>query len=152
MVAVRAEVQEKARVVFTSRARSTVNVIQPTGDGPLGFSSMELLLIALANCSLETLLSHPLLIDEPVYAVNAIATANRNRKQAGAGWVHLEIQLTVEDEGLVRYAGELQRIAVSGAACGWLNAELTARVHIETQRDVASRFLPPLAAQAGASY
>jgi uncharacterized OsmC-like protein len=42
--------------VFDARGRSFVNVRTVRDDGPLGFSSGELLLIALGNCALGTIM------------------------------------------------------------------------------------------------
>ncbi len=44
------------RIVFDARGRALVNVRAGRDDGPLGFSSGELLLIALGNCALGTIM------------------------------------------------------------------------------------------------
>ena len=67
-----AEYQDRQRIVFTARDRSMVNVRTLREDGPVGFNSTELLLIALANCSLGTLLNHPLLLDREVMRCEAM--------------------------------------------------------------------------------
>lgn len=70
-VDVRAEFQEGERIVFTARDRSTVNVRRAAADGPIGFNSIELLLIAFGNCSLGTLMGQPALAEASVGRVTA---------------------------------------------------------------------------------
>ena len=66
MAQIRAEFQDGKRIVFTARERSFVNVRETRDEGPIGFSSSELLLMALGNCSLGILTNHDLLKDIPL--------------------------------------------------------------------------------------
>jgi uncharacterized OsmC-like protein len=111
MPKVEADFQERKRIVFTTRGRSFVNVRETLDDGPIGFSSMELLLIALGNCSLGTLLNHALLKDVPVRRAFATLESEQARDPSRMGKIKLVIDLEVEDPALLERHDTLERAA-----------------------------------------
>ena len=113
MPTVEADFQERKRIVFTARGRSQVNVRETLDDGPIGFSSMELLLIALGNCSLGTLLNHALLKDVPVHRAHATLESEQARDPSRMGKIKLVIDLEVEDPDLLARQDTLERAAHS---------------------------------------
>lgn len=56
----------KPRILFEARGRTTVNVRERKPDGSLGYTSGELLLLALANCALGTVMECELVQNSPV--------------------------------------------------------------------------------------
>ena len=111
MPRVEADFQDRKRIVFSARGRSQVNVRETLDDGPIGFSSMELLLIALGNCSLGTLLNHDLLKDVPVRRAFATLESEQARDPSRMGKIKLVIDLEVEDPSLLERQGTLERAA-----------------------------------------
>jgi len=96
MARVEAELLEGRRVVFTARGRSQVNVRQVGGDGqPIGFTSVELLLIALANCTLGEVSNSPALagLDSPNLRVTLESSMARDPLRVA------KIGVTVELDG-----------------------------------------------------
>src|SRR3712207_9145416 len=84
---IEAEFDEGKRVLFTARERSSVNVrIDSADGGPVGYASYELLLIALADCTLGVAMNHESLRDEPVQGCRAViqATASRGTSRVGS--------------------------------------------------------------------
>lgn len=117
MTTVFAEYQDRRRIVFTSRGRSSVNVRESLDDGPIGYTSTELLLIAMGNCSLGTLLNHPLLKDETIdraYAsIEAAVEPETNRVTS----VALNIEIHVDNTSLQEHLDELAAVACTGPTC-----------------------------------
>lgn len=108
---VEAEFQERKRIVFTARERSTVNVRVEGADGQLvGYNSYELLLIALANCTLGVLMNHDSLADRSVSGLRAVLDATSARSPSRIDRIDVRLELTVDgaDERLHR---TLQRVA-----------------------------------------
>jgi uncharacterized OsmC-like protein len=111
MAQIEAEFQDKRRIVFTSRDRSFVNVRDMRDDGPIGFSSGELLLMALGNCSLGTLLNHEIFDDispsKVTASLESIGEANPSRMSA----INVNIEIEVDEESLQGREATLERIA-----------------------------------------
>jgi uncharacterized OsmC-like protein len=70
MAVVTAQFQERKHVVFESRGRSFTNSRERGEDGPAGFTSTELMMISLGNCSLGWLLDH-----EPLAAAEVMSAS-----------------------------------------------------------------------------
>ncbi len=108
---VEAEFQERSRIVFTARDRATVNVRIPSADGtPVGYTSFELLLIALANCTLGVVMNHDSLKDVPVRSCRAVLEAEGATAPSRAQRINVRIELDVEG-GNERLQQTLQRVA-----------------------------------------
>ncbi len=71
MAVVTAEFQDRKQVVFESRGVSFTNSRERTDDGPTGFTSSELMMISLGNCSLGWLLDHEPLVNAEVVRATA---------------------------------------------------------------------------------
>lgn len=108
---VQAEFQRPDRIVFTARDRATVNVRVPGADGaPVGYTSFELLLIALANCTLGVVMNHDSLKDLPVRSCRAVLEAEGERNPSRVGEIRVRLELDVEGGG-ERLQQTLQRVA-----------------------------------------
>ena len=106
-----AEFQERRRIVFTARERSIVNVRVDSADGgPVGYTSFELLLIALANCTLGVVMNHDSLKDVNVRGCRAVLDATMARGPSRAEHIAVRLELDVEG-GDERLRQTLQRVA-----------------------------------------
>lgn len=99
------------RVLFSARGRSFVNARQTLPDGPIGFSSGELLLIALANCSLGILTHHELLKDVPLQRCRATFEAATLTRPTRFDDIRVTIDLEVNDPTLIERQAALERAA-----------------------------------------
>lgn len=111
MPRVEADFLEGRRVLFTARGRAQVNARETRDDGPIGFDSYELLLIALANCSLGVLTNHDLLKDVPIRKCRAILEADQASRPARIEKIRLVIELEVDDPTLLERRETLERAA-----------------------------------------
>ena len=110
---VEAEFQERKRIVFTARERSSVNVrVESADGGPVGYTSYELLLIALANCTLGVVMNHDSLTDLPVHECRAVLEATTARAPSRVDSITVRLELEVEG-GDERLWQTLQRVADS---------------------------------------
>lgn len=110
---VEAEFQERKRIVFTARERSSVNVRLESADGgPVGFTSYELLLTALANCTLGVVMGHGSLADLPVTGCRAVVEATAARAPSRVAAINVRVEVEV-DGGDERLQETLQRVAES---------------------------------------
>lgn len=110
---VEAEFQDRKRIVFTARERAQVNVrVEGADGGPIGYTSYELLLIALANCTLGVVMNHDSLKDIPVKECRAVLEATSARAPSRVDRITMRLEVEVEggDERLQR---TLQRAADS---------------------------------------
>ncbi|SRR5579884_2430400 len=110
---VEAEFQERKRIVFTARERAQVNVrVESADGGPVGYTSFELLLIALANCTLGVVMNHDSLKDVPVRGCRAVLEATPGRAPSRVESISVRVELDVEG-GDERLRQTLQRVAES---------------------------------------
>jgi len=130
MTTVTAEFQERKRIVFSARGRSSVNVREEIADGPIGFSSAELLLIAVANCSLGTLLGHPLLANENVRSVNATLSAEFASDPPRIASIRSVVELDVENAALADRVKELEGIGCTCPMCNSLSAKVSLELRL----------------------
>jgi uncharacterized OsmC-like protein len=128
---VHAGYQDRKRIVFTARGRSQVNVREMLNDGPIGYSSTELLLIALGNCTLGALLNQDLLKDAPVTRAEATLDAEMARNPARVVRIDVAIDLETEDSALLAQRDELEALACTCPICNTLsNVEITTRLNL----------------------
>ena len=113
MATVQADFQDGKRVVFTARGRSWVNVREVLDDGPIGFSSPELLLIALGNCALGNLVNHQLLEDVDVKSCRATLESEYAANPRRLGTIKIIIDLEVDAPDLAVRRATLERVADS---------------------------------------
>jgi uncharacterized OsmC-like protein len=112
-IEVRAEFQDRRHIVFTARERSTINVRGDSADGgPVGFTSHELLLIALANCTLGVVMNHETLRERVVRSCTAVIDADTARAPARIEKINVRVEVDVEG-GDDRLRQTLQRVAES---------------------------------------
>ena len=132
--AIRAEFAERRRIVFTARERAFVNVRESTSDGPIGFSSTELLLIAVGNCSLGWLFNHPLLKDAEVSNIRAELRATMASDPARVTRIETAITAEVADIELLKHVAEFEAVACTCPMCNSLSAEKIVSVRLEPRR------------------
>ena len=130
---VRAEFAERKRIVFTARERAFVNVREAAADGPLGFSSTELLLIAVGNCSLGWLFNHPLLKDEEVSDIRAELRATMASEPTRVARIESVITAEVANPELLKHVAELEAIACTCPMCNSLSAERVVSLRLEVR-------------------
>ncbi len=129
---VRAEFVDRRGIIFTARGRMFMNVREAVADGPIGFSSTELLLIAIGNCSLGTLFNHPLLKDATVSDIRAELHATMASEPPRVAHIETVITAKVEDPELLKHAAELEAIACACPMCNSLSSEKTLTVRLRT--------------------
>ncbi|MPZ98706.1 MAG: hypothetical protein GEU80_05065 [Dehalococcoidia bacterium] len=125
MATVTADYQERKRIVFNARGREFVNVRERAEDGPVGYSSTELLLIALGNCSLGALLNHDLLKDEVVLDCSAVLEASMVPNPTRIERIEVAVRLEVEGPALLECR---EAIEYASCACPLCNT-LGDRIH-----------------------
>ncbi len=131
MPTVHADYQDRKRIVFNARGREQINVREMVDDGPVGYSSTELLLIALGNCTLGALLNQPLLADADVLRAEATLDATMARNPARVTNIEVDITLEVADESLLAHHAELEALACTCPICNTLsNVEIESRLHL----------------------
>ncbi|MDA1148261.1 MAG: OsmC family protein, partial [Chloroflexi bacterium] len=125
------------RIVFTARGRSQVNVREAVDDGPLGYTSTELLLIALGNCTLGALLNQDRLKDVTVLRAEATLDAQMAQNPARVVSIVVDIDLEVADPALLAYRSELEALACTCPICNTLsNVEITSRLNLSARQPV----------------
>jgi uncharacterized OsmC-like protein len=119
MPTVTADYQDRRQVVFETRGRTFTNVREIAADGgPTDFSSVELLLIALGNCTLGALLNHDLLKEAEVHRAFATLDAQMAQFPTRVEHIDVAIELEVADEALL---GHYETLAVDSCACPLCN-------------------------------
>jgi uncharacterized OsmC-like protein len=124
MPRVEADFQDRKRVVFTARGRSSVNVRETIDDGPIGYNSTELLLISLGNCMLGTLLGHELLREADVRSAKATLDAEMATDPPRVASVVAHVTLDVADPALAARRAELEAATCGCPMCNSLNAQI----------------------------
>jgi len=129
---VRAEFQEGERVVFSARDRSIVNVRRASADGgPLGFTSMELLMIAFGNCTLGTLMGQDAMKEAEIGRVVADITGEMQEEPARIASLVANIRVeTTDPEALAAKLPELEAAVCRCPSCNSLNADKQIRLSI----------------------
>jgi uncharacterized OsmC-like protein len=130
-IAVHAEFQPGERVVFTARDRGFVNVRRATEDGPIGFTSIELLMIALGNCTLGILMGQEAMKDAAIRSVTAELAGEMEADPPRLARVVTEVRIeTTEPERLLDGLGELESAVCRCPVCNSLNADRQLRITI----------------------
>lgn len=131
MATVHADYQDRKRIVFTARGRSQVNVREAADDGPIGYTSTELLLIALGNCTLGALLNQELLQDVEVLRAEATLDAEMARNPVRVVKIEVDIDLEVADEAVLAHRADLEALACTCPICNTLsNVEVVSRLRL----------------------
>jgi uncharacterized OsmC-like protein len=139
MATVRADYQDRKRIVFEARGRTHVNVREPLEDGPVGHTSTELLLIALGNCTLGALLNQDLLTDVEVVRAEATLDAELAPNPTRVVKIEVDIDLEVADESLLALHSELEALACTCPICNTLSSvEIVTRLRLSAPEPVAS--------------
>jgi uncharacterized OsmC-like protein len=138
MATVHADYQDRKRIVFTARGREQVNVREMVEDGPAGYSSTELLLIALGNCTLGALLNQELLQDVKVFRAEATLSAEMVRNPARITKIEVVTELEVGDASVVERQAELEALACTCPLCSTLSGvEIVSQLKLSVEQGVA---------------
>lgn len=131
-LSVRAEFQQDERIIFTARDRSMVNVRRATSDGgPIGFTSMELLMIGFGNCTLGILMGQDAMKSVPLGRVTAEITAEMQPEPPRIATLDAQIRIeTSEPDGLSMKLADIQAAVCRCPACNSLNADKQIRISI----------------------
>lgn len=107
-----AEFQPDSTITFTARDRVQVNDRSDgdDGTGPAGYTSFELLLIALANCTLGVVRGHESLKDVDIRGCRAVLDCEMARAPSRAAAITVRVELDIDgvDASLQQ---TLQRVA-----------------------------------------
>jgi uncharacterized OsmC-like protein len=138
MPTVHADYQERKRIVFSARGRRQINVRETLEDGPVGYTSTELLLIALGNCTLGALLNQPLLEDVAVTRAEATLDAETARHPSRVVRIDVAIDLEVEDPAILEHRAELEALACTCPICNTLsNVEINSTLNLTVRQPAA---------------
>jgi uncharacterized OsmC-like protein len=138
MPTVHADYQERKRIVFSARGRRQINVRETLEDGPVGYTSTELLLIALGNCTLGALLNQPLLNDVAVTRAEATLDAETARNPSRVVRIDVSIDLEVEDPAILEHRAELEALACTCPICNTLsNVEINSTLNLTVRQPAA---------------
>jgi uncharacterized OsmC-like protein len=131
-LSVRAEFQQDERIIFTARDRSMVNVRRATStDGPIGFTSMELLMIGFGNCTLGILMGQDAMKSVPLGRVTAEITAEMQPEPPRIATLDAQIRIeTSEPDALAMKLADIQAAVCRCPACNSLNADKQIRISI----------------------
>ncbi len=133
------EYQDRRRIIFTARGRSHVNVRETVEDGPLGYTSTELLLIVLGNCTLGALLNHDLLRDEEVVRAEATLDAEMARNPVRVSKINVQIDLEVADPSLLALSDELEAASCTCPICNTLGSvEICSSLRMTAAREATT--------------
>jgi len=138
MATVHADYQDRKRIVFTARGREQVNVREKVEDGPAGYSSTELLLIALGNCTLGALLNQELLQDVEVLRAEATLDSEMARNPSRVTRIVVDIDLEVGDASVLEQRAELEALACECPICNTLSGvEIVSRLNLSVAESAA---------------
>lgn len=110
--------------------RSFTNVRAPAedGQGPVDFTSVDLLLIAVGNCTLGYLLNNGALADAEVTRAVASVEATMQEFPRQVGHIHSVVEIEVTDPALLERREEIEIGACGGPMCAALGDLLSATV------------------------
>ena len=131
MATVTADYRERARIVFEARGRHFTNIRTPAADeGPVGYTSTELLLIAVGNCTLGALLNHELLRDAEVLHASAVLEAAMIPNPARIDRIDVAIRLEVVDPALLEQHEAIEIASCECPLCNTLGEKVRTRVDL----------------------
>ncbi len=131
MATVRADYRERKRIVFEARGRHFTNIREAAADnGPVGYTSTELLLIALGNCTLGALLNHELLVDAEVTRASAELQAEMAQNPTRVDHIDVTIDLEVTDPALLAHHEAIEVASCTCPLCNTLGDKVRTRVRL----------------------
>jgi uncharacterized OsmC-like protein len=131
MATVNADYKDRKRIVFEARGRHFTNVREAAPDGgPVGYSSTELLLIAVGNCSLGALLNHELLRDAEVTRASAVLDAEMIPNPIRVARIDVAIDLEVTDPALLAQHEAIEVASCECPLCNTLGDKVRTRVRL----------------------
>lgn len=135
MAQMHASYQDRKRILFTGRGgRSLVNVRETVEDGMIGYTSTELLLVALGNCTLGALLNQPLLANKVVTRADADLEATMAQNPSRVVKIDVTIDLEVEDPALLANRDELEALSCTCPICNTLSSvEITSKLNLSVR-------------------
>lgn len=128
---VHAVYEDRKRIVFEARGRSVVNVRTMLEDGPIGYTSTELLLIAMGNCTLGALLNSSMLKDVPVSHAEATLEAEMAQFPTRVASIRSAIVVEVEDAAVLKLRDDIQAIACDCPICNTISGTVAIDATVE---------------------
>lgn len=130
----RREIQfEIERANGTHRTFTNVRATAEDG-GPVDYSSVELLLIAVGNCTLGWLLNNGRLADAEVTRAVADVDATMQEFPRQVGHIHTTVEIEVTDPELLEHRDEIEIGACGGPMCAALGDLLSATVTLSLKQ------------------
>ncbi len=135
MAHVHADYQDRKRILFTTRGgRAIVNVRETLDDGMVGYTSTELLLVALGNCTLGALLNQPLLQHVTVTRAEADLDATMAQNPSRVVKIDVTLDLEVEDPAILAHRDELEALACTCPICNTLSSvEINSKLNLSVR-------------------
>ncbi len=110
------------------RQFTNVRVPAEDGTGPVDFTSVELLMIAVGNCTLGYLLNNGALADAEVTRAVASVEATMQEFPRQVAHIHSTVEIEVTDPALLERREEIEIGACGGPMCAALGDLLSAKV------------------------
>ncbi|MCA9851412.1 MAG: hypothetical protein KC461_12315 [Dehalococcoidia bacterium] len=123
-----------ARENGAHRTFTNVRVPAEDGSGPVDFTSVDLLLIAVGNCTLGYLLNNGRLADAEVTKAVANVEATMQEFPRQVGHIHSEVEIEVTDPALLDHREEIEIGACGGPMCAALGDLLSATVTLKLKQ------------------
>lgn len=116
------------------RTFTNVRVPAEDGSGPVDFTSVELLLIAVGNCTLGYLLNNGALADAEVTRAVASVEATMQEFPRQVAHIHSNVEIEVTDPALMERREEIEIGACGGPMCAALADLLSATVTLSVKQ------------------
>ena len=117
-----------ARENGAHRKFTNVRVPAEDGSGPVDFTSVDLLLIAVGNCTLGYLLNNGALADAEVTRAVASVEATMQDFPRQVAHIHSTVEIEVTDPAMLDRREEIEIGACGGPMCAALGDLLSAKV------------------------
>lgn len=132
MPTVTAEYFDRREIRFETRGRTFTNVRAPApdGSGPTDYTSVELLMIAVGNCTLGHLLNSAPLDTAEVTRATATVEATMADFPRRVAHVHTEVEIEVTDPLLLDQREAIEGGSCNGPMCAALGDLLSATVRL----------------------
>jgi uncharacterized OsmC-like protein len=131
---------EGRRIVFGARTRSFVNVREGREDGPIGFTSIEMLLMALGNCALGTVMESSMVAKANVQRMGIHLDADMLNDPRRLGPVAVVVELQSSDPALKAQEAALTQMAATCPVANTLSGglDLDIRVTVSAEQPCTS--------------
>ena len=113
MATVQADFRDREHILFSARGRTFANSREQIVNELIGYSSMELLLIALGNCTLGVLGNHELLKNVDISKFRATLESQGSQNPARMSSIKVVVEIDHDDPSIKAHETTLERVASS---------------------------------------